>query len=66
MHDTTNLKKRLKEYEKLLCKSLSSNNHSDINYYNGEIAYLKKRIESRKKNQVKNQKAYKKAHGYFG
>lgn len=64
MHDTTNLKKRLKEYEKLLSKSLSSN-HSDVTYYNSEIADLKDRIESRKKNQAKNQKAYKKAHGYF-
>ena len=66
MHDTKNLKKRLKECEKLLAISLAINNHYDVNYYNGEIADLKKRIESRKINQIKNNKAYKKAHGYFG
>jgi hypothetical protein len=64
MHDTVNLKKRLKECEQLLNLALISNNHPMVNFYNSEIRYLEERIESRKRNKVRNEKAYRKAHGH--
>ena len=65
MHDTNNLKKRLTEYRKLYNVALIAHKYSEANSLEHEISDLEKRIELRKRNQVKNKKAYKKAHGYF-
>ena len=64
MHDTKNLKRRLAEYVKLYNVALMSHKYSEANYVKNEISILEKRIESRKINQRKNNKAFKKAHGY--
>ena len=65
MQDTKNLKKKLKKYSKYLNDFLILNDHYYVNYWNGQIANLERRIKIRKKNEQKNRKQFKKAHGYF-
>ena len=65
MQDTRNLKKKLNEYKKLYDKELAAGNEEKAKFWKCELEWTQKRIETRKKNKDKNDKAFKKVHGHI-
>ena len=66
MQDTKNLKRKLKEYQGMLSNPTAQGRGAmkflpDVKWLLGEIDYINKRLESRKKNKLKNEKQFKKA-----
>ena len=62
MQDTKNLiKKRDIEYPKLIKYAKSKGDDRTASYWESELEYVKKKIETRNKNKKKNEKQFRKA-----
>ena len=62
MQDTKNLiKKRDIEYPKLIKEAKSKGDEKTTSYWESELGYVKKKIETRNKNKKKNEKQFRKA-----
>jgi hypothetical protein len=58
MQDTKNLKKKIKEYEELIEKSVSEGNKQQVNYWEFQLKEVIERISTRKKHKRKNEKLF--------
>jgi len=61
MQDTKNLKRKIKEYKKMIAESLLRGNKNNAEYWSLQLRWVKEKIAQREKNKRKNEKQYRKA-----